>query len=244
LGDSWFDYPFYDVIKKLEDNHGYTIQSTAKAGDPIESMAYHGGQLDNFQRALEKVTGQSAVPQAVLLSGGGDDIAGKEFGMLLNSAYSKISGWAPEVVDYVIDQRIQLAYQTILATVTALCHPVVGGDIPILVHGYDYPVPDGRGYLGGWLFLPGPWLEPGFKEKLFDDLPANIQFMQAIIDKFNEMLRGLAAQPEFGNVRYIDLRGTLSNDLTNDKYKTWWGNELHPTELGFEAVADRFAAKL
>ncbi len=244
LGDSWFDYPFYDVIKKLEDDHGYTIQSTAKAGDPIESMAYHGGQLDNFARALEKFTSQGIVPRAVLLSGGGDDIAGKEFGMLLNNAYSKISGWAPDIVNYLINERISLAFQTILTTVTSICEPVVKGKIPILVHGYDYPVPDGRGFLGGWLFLPGPWLQPGFQEKLFDDLPTTINFMRQVIDQFNQMLQALVALPAFGNVRYVDLRKTLSTDLTNDAYKAWWGNELHPTEQGFEAVADKFAANL
>ena len=245
LGDSWFDYPLWDVIKKLEDDHGYTIQSTAHAGDPIEAMAYHGGQLDNFARALEKVTAQGAVPQAVLLSGGGDDIAGKEFGMLLNNAFSSISGWAPGIVDYLVNQRIALAYHAIITTVTTLCEASAGvASIPILVHGYDYPVPDGRGFLGGWLFLPGPWLQPGFQEKLFDDLPTNVTFMHQIIDQFNTMLANLAAQPEFSNVRYVDLRGTLPNTLADDDYKTWWGNELHPTELGFEKVADKFAARL
>ena len=245
LGDSWFDYPFHDVLKELEDGHGFTIQSTAKAGDPIESMAYHGGQLDNFARALEKITDQGNVPKAILLSGGGDDIAGKEFGMLINNALSKIGGWAPGIIDYVLSQRILRAYQTIVTTVTELCRPAIDGQaIPILIHGYDYPVPDGRGFLGGWLFLPGPWLEPGFREKLFFDLPTTTAMMKIIIDQFNAMLSTLVADPAFSNVRYIDLRGTLSNNLANDEYKQWWANELHPTEQGFRAVADKFAAYL
>jgi hypothetical protein len=68
--------------------------------------------------------------------------------------------------------------------------------------------------------------------------------MRQIIDEFNRMLNNLAAQPAFANARYVDLRGTLSNDLTNDNYKISWGNELHPTEQGFEAVANKFAAHL
>ncbi len=32
-GDSWFDYPFHDVLKQLEDNYGYNIESAARAGD-------------------------------------------------------------------------------------------------------------------------------------------------------------------------------------------------------------------
>jgi hypothetical protein len=246
IGDSWFDYPLHDVLKELEQDPGFTIQSTARAGDPIESIAYTpGGQLNNLPAKLESIAAQGAVPKAVLLSGGGDDIAGKEFGMLLNSAYSRISGWAPDIVNYVIDERILLAYQTIVATVTELCKPSFGGNIPILVHGYDYPVPDGRGFgdiIG--ISLLGPWLRPGFNEKLFDDLSANIAFMRNIIDRFNNMLAGLAADPAFGNVIHVDLRNTLSTDLNNNAYQQLWANELHPTEQGFAAVAQKFAAKL
>jgi hypothetical protein len=246
IGDSWFDYPLHDVLKELEEDPGYTIESTARAGDPIESMAYTpGGQLNNLPAKLDSITAQGGAPQAVLLSGGGDDIAGKEFGMLLNSAYSKISGWAPDIVNYLINTRILLAYQTIVTTVNALCQQTIGGDIPILVHGYDYPVPDGRGFgdiIG--ISLLGPWLRPGFNEKLFDTLADNVAFMQTVIDEFNAMLAGLAAQPAFSNVRYVDLRGTLSNNLTNNVYQQYWANELHPTQQGFAAVAQKFAAHL
>lgn len=242
IGDSWFDYPMHDIVKLLEDEHGYNIESTAKAGAPIEAMAYGQGQLYNLSRSLEKINSAGHSPKAVILSGGGNDIAGKEFGMLLNSALSAIGGWAPEIIESLIEERILDAYQVIIATVTQLCKPAVGGSkIPILVHGYDYPVPDGRGFLGGWLFLPGPWLEPGFKEKLFNDLQINIGLMRALIDKFNEMLQQLAAIPEFSNVHYVDLRGTLSNGVD---YGDWWANELHPTKKGFEDVTDKFAAAL
>ena len=49
----------------------------------------------------------------------------------------------------------------ILSAVTEVCGQRVGRSLPILVHWYGSPVPDGRGFLRGWLFLPGPWLEPG-----------------------------------------------------------------------------------
>jgi hypothetical protein len=40
----------------------------------------------------------------------------------------------------------------------------LGQPIPIVTHGYDYALPDGQGYLGGFWLLPGPWLEPGFRK--------------------------------------------------------------------------------
>lgn len=240
-GDSWFDYPLHDVIKLLEDHHGYNVESTAHKGDPIEKMAYTGGQLEDFARKLEKIKARGAVPKAVLVSGGGDDVAGNEFGMLLNNAFSPIAGWDAEVVDGVLNQRIVTAYSEMLMAITSLCQGMFGTVLPILVHGYDYPVPDGRGFLGGWPF-PGPWLEPGFREKNFDDLPTKIAMMKDIMDRFNAMVQGLPAQAGLAHVRYIDLRGTLSNRLAD--YKDWWANELHPTEQGFEAVTNRFAAVL
>jgi hypothetical protein len=240
-GDSWFDYPFYDVLKLLEDDHGYNVESAAHAGDPIESMAYQGGQLDKLARCLEKIAAQGATPKAVLLSGGGDDIAGKEFGMLLNNATSVIGGWNDEIVDGVLNQRIAIAYQFMLGYITQLCVKKFGTALPILVHGYDFPVPDGRGFLGGGWFLPGPWLKPGFDEKLFSVLSKNIALMHDVIDRFNNMLSALAQKPAFGNVHYVDLRGTLTTDAT---YTKWWGNELHPTLEGFKAITDKFANEL
>src|SRR5260370_197407 len=141
-GDSWFDYPFHDVLKLLEDNYGYNVESAAHRGDPIEAMAYKDGQLDKFARCLEKVVAQGATPKAVLLSGGGDDIAGKEFGMLLNNATSGIAGWNSEIVDGLLNQRIVAAYKTMLVAINSLCQQDLGKSLPILLPAYDYPVPD------------------------------------------------------------------------------------------------------
>jgi hypothetical protein len=206
-------------------------------------MAYQGGQLDKFARGIEKIVALSATPKAVLLSGGGDDIAGNEFGMLLNNATSPIAGWNTEIVDGVLNQRILSAFKSMLTSITRLCQQDIGQSIPILVHGYDYPVPDGRGFWGGWPF-PGPWLEPGFRQKLFVDLANKTALMRDIIDRFNTMLFDLAKNPQFAHVHYVDLRGTLSASLTNNDYKSWWDNELHPTEKGFTAVTDKFAKVL
>lgn len=246
IGDSWFDYPFHDVLKDLEDDYGYNVESTAHKGDPIEKMAYHGGQIDGFARKLEKIKERGAIPKAVLLSGGGDDVAGSEFGMLLNNALSPIGGWDDEILDGVLSIRISTAYTALLSSITEACREYFNQTLPILIHGYDYPVPDGRGFLGGWPF-PGPWLDPGFQEKNFAKDPTSflenrIAMMQVLMDKFNAMLKQLNTHTDLAHIHYIDLRGTLSNKLTD--YKDWWANELHPSEKGFEAVTKKFAAVL
>ncbi|CAH1081227.1 SGNH/GDSL hydrolase family protein [Candidatus Nitrotoga sp. 1052] len=241
-GDSWFDYPWNDVLSCLEDEHGYDVESVAHKGDCVEDMAYSGGQLVELSRRIEKLLRQGALPKAILLSGGGNDIAGDEFGMLLNHKLSPIAGFNTNVVEGVME-RISHAYVTIIAAVTKLCQESTGVQIPIMVHGYDYPVPDGRGFMGGWAFLPGPWLEPGFRNKGFDNLQERTGMMVNLIDRFNLMLQEVAKQPEFAkHVVYVDLRNTLRNKTVT--YKKDWANELHPSEDGFSSISNKFAILL
>jgi lysophospholipase L1-like esterase len=240
-GDSWFDYPLNDVLRMLEDHHAYEVESVAHKGDRVEEMAYGMGQLEELTRTLEKLLRQSVIPKAILLSGGGNDVAGDEFGILLDHAQSPLPGFNDQIVSGIIDQRVKIGFVTILSAVTQICEERLNRKLPILVHGYDYPVPDGRGFAGGGWFLPGPWLEPGFREKGFDKMAERIRLMKQLIDRFNSMLKDIAAMTEFPHVTYINLRNTLS---TGANYKQYWANELHPTARGFELVTDRFAAVL
>lgn len=243
-GDSWFDYPFHDVLKELDDSYGWEIEHVAHYGHTVESMAYDGGQLDDLIRAIEKVARRGQTLNGVLLSGGGNDVAGDGFAMLLNHRSSPVHGLDSKVLDSLVETRVRTAYATIISAVTAACEKLVGAKVPILVHGYDYPVADGRGVLGGWGPLPGPWLEPGFAEKGYDDLSERVVLCQELIDRLYAMLASLIAIPEFAHVRLVNLRGSLSTDLANDRYKSWWGNELHPTHRGFAKVAGLFDAAL
>ena len=240
-GDSWFDYPFNDVLRLLEDDHGYDVESVAHKGDCVEDMAYAGGQFEEFARRLEKVLRQGRVPDAILLSGGGNDIAGDEFAILLNHAASGLPIINQDIVRGVVDIRLRNAYTFLISGLTELATRILGRSIPILLHGYDYPIPDGRGFLGGFFVLPGPWLEPGFHKKGYGDEAANAKVMRDLMDSFNAMLKSLRTAPEFAHVTYLDLRGTLKADST---YKKDWANELHPTARGFATVAAKFAAAI
>lgn len=240
-GDSWFDYPLHDVLSNLEDIYGFDVESVAHKGDTVEDMAYSEGQLDAFARRVEKLLRSGIRPRAILLSGGGNDIAGDEFAILLNHAASSISGLNESIVAGVIDQRLRDAYATIISAITSICTVLTGQPVPIIVHGYDYAVPDGRGFAGGWGPLPGPWLEPGFRRKGYDyeTLSITKPIVANLIDRFNLMLGGLAGKSPFAHVYYLDLRNTLSS---GSKYKDSWANELHPSSEGFEAVTARFAS--
>ena len=240
-GDSWFDYPLHDVLRDLEDSYGFEVESVAHKGDAVEDMAYNDGQLDDFARRVEKVLRSGVIPKAILLSGGGNDVAGDEFAVLLNHALSSIAGLNESIVTGLVDERLHDAYVTILSAITKVCSSLTQETVPIVVHGYDYPVPDGRGFLGGWGPLPGPWLEPGFRQKGYEAMASRRSIVIALIDRFNTMLQRVAGHAPFAHVHYLDLRGTLP---TGPNYKDWCANELHPTPKGFEAVTKKFVAIL
>lgn len=237
-GDSWFDYPLQDVLRLLEDDHLFDVESVAHKGDCVEDMAHSAGQFEEFARRLEKLLRASKVPRAILLSGGGNDIAGDEFAILLNHAASTLPALNEDIVRGVIDVRLKEAFASIISGLTAIAKAYLGRPIPIVIHGYDYPIPDGRGFLGGWWKLPGPWLKPGFQRKGHDDLAKNSQLIVELIDRFNLMLSSVSALPEFGHVHYLDLRGTLKRD---GAYKKHWANEMHPNAAGFDLVTQKFA---
>jgi lysophospholipase L1-like esterase len=239
-GDSWFDYPFFDILEELEEGYNYEIESVAHKGDTAEEMAYDPNQLAGLVRELEKLKRAGRTPRAVLLSGGGNDIAGREFALLLNHKQSGLPPVSAQILAGLVDERLRTAIVSLASAVTELCRHNFRSKIPILIHGYDYPVPDGRGYLGGFWILPGPWLEPGFRQKGYQDLQERVDVMVTLIDRFNALLGSVAGGVGLEHVEYVDLRGALSNELQGRKYKSWWSDELHPTEKGFTEIAGRF----
>jgi hypothetical protein len=238
-GDSWFDYPFNSVLEELERLH-YRVESVSHKGDTVEGMAYDASQLSKLAGLFEKLGQQGQVPRAILLSGGGNDIAGTEFSVFLNHKQSGLKAVNDEVANGVIRGRLQFAAASLISAVTELSRRTFGRVVPVLMHGYDYPVPDGRGYLGGFWILPGPWLEPGFRCKGYADMAERVELMVDLIDRFNDMVESLPSLPGLGHVSYVDLRGLLSNELDGKKYKKAWANELHPTDAGFKTVAAEF----
>ena len=253
-GDSWFAYPGLDVLGALEGGIAlsgsafYKVYSSASPGDTVESMAYDGDQLEGFAHEFRKVAdaGKQAEVKAIVLSGGGNDIAGRQFHVLLN--HSRASGTTEldgPVADAFVD-RIGRSLESLIGTSVRFADQILGRqNVPIIVHGYAHPVPDGRPFGIGWP-LPGPWLEPGFTAKGYPhatiaELERNTRVMADLIARFNKRvasipnnLRGRA------DVRYVDVSAALSNVVPGDVYKRDWSNELHPTNDGFKRVAEAF----
>lgn len=242
-GDSWFSYPGADVISRLEWNFDYDVRSVAKHGDTLESMVYDRPQLEKLVAAASKIEGQGGRPRAVLLSGGGNDVVGRGLWMLLNHKNSGLPPTNSEIVQSIINHRLRPAMISMLAAVTHMNDQLFEGEqrVPIIIHGYDFPYPDGRGFKGGFWVLPGPWLQPVLEERGYPtsdyDLLANRNIIQSVLEELNQMLASLPQVSGFEHVHFLDLRGLLQEDHA---HKRTWQDEMHPSRRGFQLVAARY----
>jgi len=241
-GDSWFSYGSgANDIPGLLMAQGYEVnREAAHAGSRIYDMATVG--LDAFLTIIGRALTSGRIPKAILLSGGGNDVGNRKTmpDVLLPATPAKRGVNMPELRK-VIDGDIQNAYVAILDGITQTCLKYLPKPIPILVHGYDHPVPDGRPVL----FC---WLKPGFDKRGYPNLEENKGHMVTIIDTFNDMILRLPTLQDgqgkrrFEHVVHVEVRGALSTKAAD--YQQDWSNELHPTQPGFAKVTDKFVKVL
>lgn len=245
-GDSWFDYPkplgtALDILDQLE-KLSYYIEDDAHWGDKLEDLATDERQHERFRDCLSSLHEQAKSPLAILLSAGGNDFTKDNLVSLLHPIDS---GQQDPIDIAAMTSAFEEAashYHTIIQRVTADANNIL--DVPsisIILHGYAYPVPDGRGY-SPWLASrgkPGPWLQPAFTQQGYASVQENTTTMERILDTFNEFVTNVADC--YSHVEYVDLRPCLSN---GSDYKCYWRDELHPTDLGFRRIATRLDAAI
>ena len=211
------------------------------SGDVLFGLPFGPAQSDDPSRIVELVHRiQQDKPQALLLSAGGNDVAGDEFFPFINIARSGLPPVNQEVLDGVVNGTFQAAYEYLVTTALAAARDA-GIAMPVFTHGYDYPWPDGRGVVSFLGWKVGPWFDDTFNHKNYpNNNAADVQVRHDIvvrfIDSVNTMLAGLA-QKYAGRVFHVNLTGTLPS--AGD-----WANELHPRNSGFSALADKIDAAL
>ena len=264
MGDSWFNYlPHYDVIWWLKAKYQFACDPVAIIGEKLIHMAppdswdprnpkplpigTKGHQLADLAIQMRDLEGDDKeAVSAVLISGGGNDIAGdwKVLASLLNDA----SAGPPHINKGAFDEIVDGQLRETLADVLQATIDLTGiyfddRVVPIFIHGYAWPVPDGR---------PGPlsdWLKSAFDARHYTNLQQCTAIMKCLIDRLNaielDVISKLSTPKGIARVHHVDLRPVLRNDLTDDIYQADWQNELHPTiPAGFEKVADAFARAL
>ena len=235
-GDSWFDYPpGLSILDHLKDKYEYKIKNISHYGDTLENMVFGTEIRSNFTRIppqfLETLAAiQRHSPKVVLISGGGNDIAGDQIDSFLNHKDSGLPLLREDYTRYVIDTAFKKAFEFFMAKVWA-----INPGIHIISHGYGHAIPDGRGvfdFLG--LSFIGPWLRPALARKNIMNASEGGKVIKDLIDIFNDMLKRL--DDDNPNFHYLDLRPIIT--------KLDWINELHLYNNAYEIVADLFHQKI
>ena len=227
-GDSWFSYPLRPNIINVLDTRAHrriSLLRLERSGEELMTIL-SGKQKDKLRRQLKRYP-----VQALLLSGGGNDIVERNLLPLLRVKEPAGRSWEWCIRKDRVKSRLlqlKLAYQELIDI-----RDDVNEECVIYTHGYDHAIPTGKGVKIGPIKL-GPWLKPYLDEFKITDPADQRNVIRWLIDRFNEMQIGLAAANP--RVVFVDCRGTLSD---HD-----WHNELHPQAAGFRTVAARFAAKL
>lgn len=233
-GDSWFDYfpAGLDVISCLKKFFDYKIYNVSKAGDTLDNMAW-GTKFDQRRWHRDRPPLEETLaaieqhrPPVVLLSGGGNDIAGNELLSFLNHKTSGLPALRDNYTSYILKEYFLQIFKHISNEIWKK-----DANIRIILHGYGYPIPDGRAVVRilGFSFV-GPWLRPALVAKGYEQRTEQVQIIAKLIDDFNSMLESFAAADS--RLHYIDLRSLISDSD--------WDNELHLKNSGFRRIAGAF----
>jgi hypothetical protein len=226
-GDSWFDYPLtYDTIGWLryDGRPEPEILSLAHYGDMASKML----GVSQRQRIIKNLQDpDNGAFDAILFSGGGNDLVGDQF-VLWVTQY--VAGADPA---YAIDaQRLADILGVVNAAYIDLIkiRDSITPNTVIFLHAYDFAQPNGQG-----VCRLGPWLKPSLDFRGWTDFANAARIVTVTLQSLDRMLVQLEQQ--HANVVYVRTQGTLTP-------ATDWTNELHPTEPGFNKIAQVFLRAL
>lgn len=238
IGDSWFWYVNNNLLgtmtrhRRMSADHS-NVQLVGYNGARLKDYVGDGKYADTVAHFLRPgfVEGFSEF----YISGAGNDAV--DYRLALRDHFppgTDAEGWIDTArMDGMLSELEQSLVRLIASIRVATQNRAVSP--PIFVHGYDHPVPDGRGFEFG-LIHAGPWLAPAMDASgVPPDMALRTAIAAKLIDRLNDgLLKPLAAR--MGRVEYIDSRGILPNGGT---YRDYWANELHPTNLGFRMIFER-----
>lgn len=263
VGDSWLAAPLAalqprppTLYQALIDRGCQIDARLAMAGRLLATVA-DAPRLQQLERHLLDIDPDPNgpdLPAAILLTAGGNDLVYDRnndpartplHAMLVPGATTgKAAIDDTKLALFLKDLRIH--YDLVLQRISDVSATAKLPRIPILVHGYDHPIPNANGYSDYrvlWRTVRvGPWLYPVFKAAGMTDATVQRDAMNHLIEELNKMVAGLETDHP-GWVHHLDLTGLLDK-VSSGQPQTLWENELHPTQAGFGHVADACLAKL
>jgi len=230
IGDSWFHYPANNLITPL---HAVLERPT------IYVIGENGARADELAKGtwranFAKMLAQYPSIRLVSISAGGNDFAGvgdlddRILAPDCRGATSVEACFRAGEPGGVFD-AVEDAYRTLIGVVAA-----ARSELTVLVHNYDYAIPDGRTLPGmrSWLKLPMDNDRVPTAGAPYGGLRRDI--VRALIDELTVRLSDLETEPRGPGQPAIELvwsAGTLDD--------TQWANELHPKSAAFaQLVSD------
>ncbi|RYE02012.1 MAG: SGNH/GDSL hydrolase family protein [Sphingobacteriales bacterium] len=226
LGDSWFWYPVGNLplaIHTAFSEHDFLVVGR-NGSEAAEWKDKHRKDIDG----AFKFYGDAA--QALVLSGGGNDVAGaSDFLKIIKANCSKATTpqecYQPGQPESLLSSLFG-HYKSVILKFRAR-----NPQAPVILHNYDNAWPSGKGFLGpsDWLQVPMDMAKvpKALRRDLFKDL----------IEQLHGLHQALADDQAVGPVLALKTAGTLPEKP--DGVASWWANELHPTPRGFRRIADQ-----
>jgi hypothetical protein len=226
LGDSWFHYPFNNLITPLytalEQPTVYVIGENGARADELCA----GSWLASLRRML---VGYPSIRLACI-SAGGNDFAG--IGDLDDKIIAPDCSGATSVDECyraaqpaAVFAAVERAYRTVLATIAG-----IRPDLPVLVHNYDYALPNGKTLLGLRSWLKQPMDNDRVPTAGAPGGGLRRDIVRDLIDQFTLTLDAVESTVAQPRVDLVWSAGTLAD--------ADWANELHPKPAGFEKIVN------
>jgi hypothetical protein len=242
IGDSWFEYPLNGNGPSFGNTAIVAQAQLGSLGNPppqILNQALHGQatttmlsyenqekMISVLQDSNQWLNEQTGLPDAILVSAGGDDLVGDQLAIYVDYGGGGLNA---QRLQGVLDS-VQASYMDLFAF-----RDFFAKGVPIVGHCYDYAIPNGVHPI----CVATGWLQPSLSFAGYD-YNAGMGIVTQMIDKFYGMLSNLAANPT-NNFIVIDTRHTLTRDASQPN---GWANEIHPYFSGFTAMANKFLVSL
>lgn len=234
FGDSWFQYPFEpkDLAKQIPRLFKSSLFFNHSVAGRASAQWKRGlGRVQNLIRKYDF--------DAILLSGGGNDVVGEELKEFVKKEDELQTGgridWGgpvPEVVRKhlrldIFDKSLGFAMAD-LSLVVKLRDRFSPRSF-IYVHTYDQIFPDGRGFRG----VGKAWVQPALKSVGLTDPGHQRELTNWLLAQFARRLEKLVNDNNSRNdtMRLVNSLGTLTKPAQ-------WENEIHPTDAGFRKIAE------
>jgi hypothetical protein len=229
-GDSWFNYPLNGNSFSLSDTD--IVAHLTKMGSPPPKILNisHYGDATTDEMGLHKqerliaalrnpknwLTGK---PDAILFSGGGNDIAGDPFCIYLNYKDSNTPGLDRDRFAGRL-ASIRSSYLDLFLFRTRYADKV-----PIFGHCYDFARP-----MQPHPPCVGPWISPSLTFTGWST-EEGAQIIHDALELFKGMVDELERSRQY-DFTVVQTQNTLA--------KSDWANELHPHPPGFKKLAEKF----